>query len=58
MNLPLIDVPFTTTADAGAREVFHSYSKGMCPECRELVDAARIIRGGKVYLRKQCARHG
>jgi len=58
MNLPLIDVPFTATADAGAREVFHSYSKGMCPECRELVDAARIIREGKVYLRKQCPRHG
>ena len=39
-----------------AREVFHSFSKGMCPTCRELVDGARIIRDGKVYLRKQCPR--
>ena len=41
-----------------AREVFHSFTKGICPICRELVDGARIIRDGKVYLRKQCPRHG
>src|SRR5438105_2354098 len=58
MNLPLIDPPFTRTADADRREVFHSFSKGMCPKCRELVDGARILRDGKVYLRKQCPRCG
>ncbi len=58
MNLPVIDPPLTLTADAMAREVFHSFSKGICPTCRELVDGARILRDGKVYLRKQCPRHG
>jgi uncharacterized radical SAM superfamily Fe-S cluster-containing enzyme len=58
MNLPLIDPHFTPTADAGRREVFHSFSKGICPTCRELVDGARVLRDGKVYLRKQCPRHG
>ena len=58
MNLPLVEPTFTCTGDAGRREVFHSFSKGMCPSCRELVDAARILRDGKVYLRKQCPRCG
>jgi len=49
---------FTATADAATGEVFHSFSRGICPQCRELVDGARLIRGGKVYLRKQCPRHG
>lgn len=49
---------FVETADSKEREVFHSYSKAMCPKCRELVDATRIIRDGKVYLRKQCPRDG
>ena len=58
MKLPLVDQRFTETADARTREVFHSYSKGMCPTCRDLVDGVRIIRDGKVYLRKQCPRDG
>jgi uncharacterized radical SAM superfamily Fe-S cluster-containing enzyme len=58
MNLPVIDPHFTLTADAAAREVFHSFSKGICPACRELVDGARVIRDGKVFLRKQCPRDG
>jgi tetraether lipid synthase len=57
--LPLPDVQrFVSTPDTERREVFHSFSKGMCPTCRELVDGARVLRGGKVYLRKQCPRHG
>lgn len=58
MQLPLIDPRFTSTSDAAAREVYHSFSKGICPTCRELVDGVRVIRGGKVYLRKQCPKHG
>ncbi len=57
MQLPMLE-PFVRTPDAAAREVFHSYTRSICPQCRELVDAARIIRGGKVYARKQCPRHG
>jgi uncharacterized radical SAM superfamily Fe-S cluster-containing enzyme len=58
MQLPLTDPKFTSTTDAATREVYHSYSKGICPKCRELVDGVRIIRGGKVYLRKQCPKDG
>jgi len=58
MKLPLVEPQFVSTQDAGVREVFHSFSKGICPTCRSLVDGARIIRDGKVYLRKQCPRDG
>ena len=48
----------TRTTDATEKDVFHSFATGMCPECENLVDAARIIRGGKVYLAKSCPEHG
>jgi uncharacterized radical SAM superfamily Fe-S cluster-containing enzyme len=57
-SLPILRPEFTSLPSTGEREVFHSFSKGMCPVCRELVDGSRIIRGGKVYLRKQCPTHG
>ncbi len=38
--------------------LYHSYSRGLCPFCRRLVDGARILRDGKVFLRKQCPEHG
>jgi uncharacterized radical SAM superfamily Fe-S cluster-containing enzyme len=56
IEFPVIELPRHGSEAAG--EIFHSFSKGMCPTCRELVDGARLIRGGKVYLRKQCPRHG
>ncbi|HUR82497.1 MAG TPA: radical SAM protein, partial [Thermoanaerobaculia bacterium] len=58
MKLPVIDPKFVRSSDADTREVFHSFSKGICPTCRGLVDGVRMIRGGKVYLRKQCPRDG
>src|SRR2546426_1881729 len=58
MKLPLVDPTFVRTADADRREVFHSFSRGMCPTCRRLVDGVRIIRDGRVYLRKQCPADG
>ena len=36
----------------------HSYSRALCPHCRALVDATRVIRDDRVYLRKQCPEHG
>ncbi len=54
MHLPLLQPQFHFTKDAAEKEVFHSFSRGMCPTCKKLVDGARMIRGGKVYLRKQC----
>jgi tetraether lipid synthase len=58
MKLPMVDPKFVRSSDAEVREVFHSFSKGICPTCRGLVDGVRMIRGGKVYLRKQCPRDG
>ena len=58
MKLPVVDPKFTYSPGSAMGEVFHSFSKGMCPTCRGLVDGVRIIRGGKVYLRKQCPRDG
>ena len=58
MKLPVVDPKFIYSPGSAMGEVFHSFSKGMCPTCRGLVDGVRIIRGGKVYLRKQCPRDG
>ncbi|MBI4345402.1 MAG: radical SAM protein [Elusimicrobia bacterium] len=58
MPISVDNQTFIETPEARAGEVFHSYSKGICPKCRELVDAARIIKGGKVLLRKQCPKDG
>ncbi|MFQ5887321.1 MAG: radical SAM protein [Candidatus Hydrothermarchaeales archaeon] len=33
-------------------------TKSICPECKELIDADIIIRGGKVFMRKSCQLHG
>jgi uncharacterized radical SAM superfamily Fe-S cluster-containing enzyme len=57
-KLPLIDRKFTFTPSASEREIFHSFSRGLCPQCEKPVDGARIIRNGKVYLRKNCPSHG
>jgi len=56
MKLPVVDPKHTILEGTG--EIFHSFSKGLCPTCKKAVDGVRIIRDGKVYLRKQCAAHG
>lgn len=58
MELSATDQEFIETPDAGEREVFHSFSRCLCPTCRAVIDGARIIRDGKVFLRKQCPEHG
>src|SRR5260370_40050238 len=66
MKLPLIDPKFTLLEppppspgqSKADREIFHSFSKGLCPTCKRPVDGVRLLRDGKVYLRKQCPTHG
>src|SRR5262245_42488486 len=58
MKLPLLEPKHTFLAPKGDQEVFHSYSRGLCPTCKKAVDGVRMIRGGKVYVRKQCPSHG
>jgi 7,8-dihydro-6-hydroxymethylpterin dimethyltransferase len=58
MKLPLVEPKFVLTPNVASREVFHSFSRGLCPQCRKPVDGVRVIREGKVFLRKQCPAHG
>lgn len=58
VDLPAPNPTFISSDDAQKREVFHSFSRTTCPVCSELVDGVRIIRDGKVYLRRQCPKHG
>ncbi len=58
IKLPIVEPRFTMMENKDAREIFHSFSRGLCPTCKRPVDGVRIIRDGKVYLRKQCASHG
>jgi len=38
--------------------IFHEITRGLCPECRKVVDAQVLMRDGGVYLRKHCPEHG
>lgn len=58
LKLPVVEPSFTKTPDAGLREVFHSYTRGLCPTCKRPVDGVRLLRDGKVYMRKHCPEHG
>ncbi|MBI5206878.1 MAG: radical SAM protein [Candidatus Firestonebacteria bacterium] len=37
---------------------FHSATQSVCNECRKLINAQRIIKNNKVYMRKFCPEHG
>jgi len=43
---------------ASRNEIFWEFTRGLCPQCKKLVDARVIIRDDKVYLRKRCPEHG
>ncbi|MBL8609538.1 MAG: radical SAM protein [Myxococcales bacterium] len=58
VKLPIAEPKHVFTPDASSREVFHSFSRGLCPQCKKAVDGVRVIREGKVFLRKQCPTHG
>lgn len=52
MRHPFIEPQFIRTPHAEARAVFHSFTRGICPYCRELLDAARILRGRDLLGRR------
>jgi uncharacterized radical SAM superfamily Fe-S cluster-containing enzyme len=41
-----------------ADHVFYELTRSICPECRRVIDAKILFRGGKVYMRKRCPEHG
>ena len=57
-KLPILEHSFSFTPDAKTREVFHSFTRGLCPHCHKAVDGVRVFRDDKVYMRKQCPEHG
>ena len=57
-HLPLLGQRFSWSDESREREIFHSHTRALCPACRRTVDGARLIRGGKVYLRRHCPEHG
>ncbi len=42
----------------GDEQTFLSATKGMCRECREIVDARYVARGERVFLERHCPSHG
>jgi len=58
-GLPIVGARAAAVAvEPGPSEVIQGYTRALCPTCRRLVDAARVVRDGKVYARKQCPDHG
>jgi uncharacterized radical SAM superfamily Fe-S cluster-containing enzyme len=38
--------------------IFFGLTRGLCPECKRIVDAQVLVRDGKLYLHKICPTHG
>lgn len=41
-------------AKIDADHVFYELTRSICPNCRRVIDAKVVLRGGKVYMRKRC----
>jgi uncharacterized radical SAM superfamily Fe-S cluster-containing enzyme len=41
-----------------SESVIHELTRSVCPQCRRVVDARVILRGGRVFMHKQCPEHG
>ena len=39
-------------------EIFWELTRSICPECRKVIDAKILLRGGRVIMRKRCPDHG
>lgn len=39
-------------------EIFWEFTRSLCPECKQVIDAQVLLRDNKVYLRKRCPEHG
>lgn len=37
---------------------FLSYTRSICPDCRDLIDAHIVLRGDKIFMQKHCPKHG
>ena len=42
MKLPILDPKLTVLSPPEANEVFHSYSKGLCPQCKKAIPPHKV----------------
>ena len=38
--------------------IYYDYTKSLCPECLETIDAKIVFRDEKVWMLKYCKKHG
>lgn len=48
----------STPARTQSSEILWEFTRSLCPECLQVVDAQIFLREDKVYLRKRCPQHG
>ena len=50
--------PGTSQAKRDADYIFHDFTRSLCPDCRNVIDAQIILRDNRVFMRKRCPDHG
>jgi uncharacterized radical SAM superfamily Fe-S cluster-containing enzyme len=50
--------PLTKATQTVRDHIFFEFTRSICPECRQVIDAHVILRDDKVYMRKRCPEHG
>ncbi len=53
--LPIVPTPAVRRERDAA---FLSYTRSICPHCKQVIDAHIVLKGGAVYMQKKCPRHG
>lgn len=38
--------------------MYHGFTRSICPECSELINAQLLLRDNRVIMRKFCPQHG
>lgn len=37
---------------------FFAYTRSLCPQCKKVIDAHIVLKGGQVFMQKKCPQHG
>ncbi len=37
---------------------FYAFTRSICPQCKQVIDAHIVLRGGQVFMQKKCPKHG
>jgi len=55
--VPLIMKPRATEKN-DRPEIFWEFTRSICPQCKQVIDAHILMRENKVFMRKRCPDHG